>query len=273
MGHGRVCQPWDRAGSVDDLVQVLREAVRPADGLYVKTGEFCNGENRYECSNCIFARSVRHLWLKEEHRDYMCGHCYGNPTHIVLTSWVINEDNAGCMSPYYCLESYCGTDLFCSKWKEAFLNETNSEVNYNVTVKCVDEDLCGPGYRNAMRRAWSWLSWQASRHLCNLWGLGFNAYLMIWIIFYLHLVVEFVRRVLLPVITTVFEARHDILQYVGDLYDRFFNVREVARLRAALAAEGARADHLAVELATLRGMNHMCTALAHRVGAYNDDDG
>ena len=77
----------------------------------------------------------------------------------------------------------------------------------------------------------------------------------------------------LPVITTAFEARHAIRQGASDLYDRFFNVSEVARLRAALAAERARADHLAVELATVRGMNHMCTALAHRVGAYNDDDG
>ena len=42
-----------------------------------------------------------------------------------------------------------------------------------------------------------------------------------------------------------------------------------ARLRTALATERARADRLAVELATVRGMNHMCTALAHRVGAYN----
>jgi len=40
-------------------------------------------------------------------------------------------------------------------------------------------------------------------------------------------------------------------------------------LRRALAAERARADRLAVELATLRGMNNMCTALANRVGAYN----
>ena len=48
---------------------------------------------------------------------------------------------------------------------------------------------------------------------------------------------------------------------------------KVTRLRARLAAERARADRLAVELATLRGMNHMCTALANRVGAYNDDDG
>ena len=67
----------------------------------------------------------------------------------------------------------------------------------------------------------------------------------------------------------VFEARHEIRQYVGDLYARFCNVREVTRLRANLAAERARADRLAVELATLRGMNHMCTALANRVGAYN----
>ena len=70
----------------------------------------------------------------------------------------------------------------------------------------------------------------------------------------------------------VFEARHAIRQSASDLYDRFFNVREVARLRAALAAERARADQLEVALATLRGMNHMCTALANRVGAYNDDD-
>ena len=57
---------------------------------------------------------------------------------------------------------------------------------------------------------------------------------------------------------------------------RLRNVREVSRLRKrlrkALSAERrqrARADRLAVELATLRGMNHMCTALANRVGAYN----
>ena len=55
----------------------------------------------------------------------------------------------------------------------------------------------------------------------------------------------------------------------SDFYDRLCNVREVTRLRTALAAERARADRLAVELATLRGMNHMCTALANRVGAYN----
>ena len=67
----------------------------------------------------------------------------------------------------------------------------------------------------------------------------------------------------------VFEARHEIRQYVSGLYARFCNVREVTRLRTALAAERARADRLAVELETLRGMNHMCTALANRVGAYN----
>ena len=77
-----------------------------------------------------------------------------------------------------------------------------------------------------------------------------------------------------------------IAPYASDLYDRFCNAGEVARLRIlrydrildnarlrrAHAAERARADRLAVELATLRGMNHMCTALANRVGAYNDDD-
>ena len=67
----------------------------------------------------------------------------------------------------------------------------------------------------------------------------------------------------------VFVGLHGIRRYASDLYDRFCNVREVARLRAALAAERARADHLEGALATLRGMNHMCTALANRVGAYN----
>ena len=67
----------------------------------------------------------------------------------------------------------------------------------------------------------------------------------------------------------MFEARHEIRQYVGDLYARFCNVREVRRLRANLESERARADRLEAELATLRGMNHMCTALANRVGAYN----
>ena len=43
----------------------------------------------------------------------------------------------------------------------------------------------------------------------------------------------------------------------------------LCRCLANLAAERARADRLEVELATLRGMNHMCTALANRVGAYN----
>ena len=56
------------------------------------------------------------------------------------------------------------------------------------------------------------------------------------------------------------------LRRAGARYDRIF---DNARLRRALAAERARADRLAVELATLRGMNHMCTALANRVGAYN----
>ena len=82
----------------------------------------------------------------------------------------------------------------------------------------------------------------------------------------------------------VFVGLHGIRRYASDLYDRFCNVREVARLRIlrydrildnarlrrAHATERARADRLAVELATLRGMNHMCTALANRVGAYND---
>ena len=80
-----------------------------------------------------------------------------------------------------------------------------------------------------------------------------------------------------------FVGQHGIRRYASDLYDRFCNAREVARLRIlrydrildnarlrrALATERARADRLAVELATLRGMNHMCTALANRVGAYN----
>ena len=56
------------------------------------------------------------------------------------------------------------------------------------------------------------------------------------------------------------------LRRAGARYDR---ILDNARLRRALAAERARADRLAVELATLRGMNHMCTALANRVGAYN----
>ena len=56
------------------------------------------------------------------------------------------------------------------------------------------------------------------------------------------------------------------LRRAGARYDR---ILDNARLRRALAAERARADRLAVELATLRGVNHMCTALANRVGAYN----
>ena len=52
---------------------------------------------------------------------------------------------------------------------------------------------------------------------------------------------------------------------------RYDRILDNARLRRALAAARARADRLEVELATLRGMNHMCTALANRVGAYNDD--
>ena len=56
------------------------------------------------------------------------------------------------------------------------------------------------------------------------------------------------------------------LRRAGTRYDR---ILDNARLRRALAAERARADRLEVELATLRGMNHMCTALANRVGAYN----
>ena len=74
----------------------------------------------------------------------------------------------------------------------------------------------------------------------------------------------------------MFEARHRIRQRASVIYGRLRNVREVSRLRKrlrkALSAERrqrARADRLAVELATLRGMNHMCTALANRVGAYN----
>ena len=92
-----------------------------------------------------------------------------------------------------------------------------------------------------------------------------------WNIFFICIVLFFLCTVLLPVITTVFDARHAICQSASDLYDRFFNIREVTRLRTALAAERARADRLEVELATVRGMNHMCTALANRVGAYNDD--
>ena len=119
--------------------------------------------------------------------------------------------------------------------------------------------MCGPGYRSATRRAWTWLSWQCRQVLhYSILGLSVSC-----------LILAFFWSVLVP----VFDARHEILQYVGDLYARFCNVREVARLRAALAAERARADRLAVELATLRGMNHMCTALANRVGAYNDDGG
>ena len=131
-------------------------------------------------------------------------------------------------------------------------------MNYDVTVECVDEDLCGPGYRNATRRAWAWLSWQCS------------GFLFLWIMIVTFLSIGFAigRGAVLA-----FEARHEIRQYVSGLYDRLCNVREVTRLRANLAAERARANRLEVELATLRGMNHMCTALAHRVGAYNDDDG
>ena len=211
-----------------------------SNGLYVKTGE-CNGANHYECSNCIFTTPLdRHLFLKKECGLFMCE-----------WSWVINEDREDCDSPYYNLESCCGNNLFCNKWIEAFLNES---LNYNVTVECVDEELCGPGYRNATRRAWTWLSWQCSGFL----------FLWIMIVTFLSLGFAIGRGAVL-----VFEARHEIRQYVSGLYDRLCNVREVTRLRANLAAERARADRLAVELATLRGMNHMCTALANRVGAYN----
>ena len=101
--------------------------------------------------------------------------------------------------------------------------------------------------------------------------MDINAYLIIWVLLFGCLSLVSLQALLWG-IERVFDARHAIRQSASDLYDRFFNVREVARLRAALAAESARADHLAVELATVRGMNHMCTALAHRVGAYNDDD-
>ena len=102
--------------------------------------------------------------------------------------------------------------------------------------------------------------------------MDINAYLIIWVLLFGCLSLVSLQALLWG-IERVFDARHAIRQSASDLYDRFFNVREVARLRAALAAERARAGHLEVELATLRGMNHMCTALAHRVGAYNDDDG
>ena len=182
----------------------------------------------------------RHLFPKKECGLFMCE-----------WSWVINQgDREGCDSPYFNLESRCGNDLFCSKWREAH----QDEMNYDVTVECVDEEFCGPGYRNATRRAWAWLSLQLS------------SFLFLWIMIVIFLSIGFAigRGAVL-----VFEARHEILQYVGDLYARFCNVREVTRLRAALAAERARADRLEAELATLRGMNHMCTALANRVGAYN----
>ena len=96
------------------------------------------------------------------------------------------------------------------------------------------------------------------------WRVDVNVQFIIWV-----LSVFCLSQALLWGIERVFEARHAIRQSASDLYDRFFNVREVARLRAALAAERARADHLEGALATLRGMNHMCTALANRVGAYN----
>ena len=102
--------------------------------------------------------------------------------------------------------------------------------------------------------------------------MDINAYLIVWGLLFGCLGVVSLQALLWG-IERVFDARHAIRQSASDLYDRFFNVREVARLRAALAAERARAGHLEVELATVRGMNHMCTALAHRVGAYNDDDG
>ena len=145
-------------------------------------------------------------------------------------------------------------------------------MNYDFTVKCVDEEFCGPGYRNATRRARVWLSSSLSKPLFSFGEMDINAYLIIWVLFFGCLSLVSLQALLWG-IERVFDARHAIRQSASDLYDRFFNVREVARLRAALAAERARADHLAVELATVRGMNHMCTALAHRVGAYNDDDG
>ena len=108
-----------------------------------------------------------------------------------------------------------------------------------------------------------------------------NAYFIIWLL----CLSAFILALLYIASTIGFVGQHGIRRYASDLYDRFCNAREVARLRIlrydrildnarlrrALAAERARADRLAVELATLRGMNHMCTALANRVGAYNDD--
>ena len=152
-------------------------------------------------------------------------------------------------------------------------NGNRWDQNSNITVECVDEDLCGPGYRNATRRAWTWLSWQGSRPLLNLCGAEYSAYCFIWWLSVSGLILAFWWGVLEP----VFEARHEIRRRASVIYGRLRNVREVSRLRKrlrkALSAERrqrARADRLAVELATLRGMNHMCTALANRVGAYND---
>ena len=118
------------------------------------------------------------------------------------------------------------------------------------------------------RRAWTWLYWKFSKRLFSFGEMDINAYLIIWVLLFGCLSLVSLQALLWG-IERVFDARHAIRQSASDLYDRFFNVREVARLRAALAAERARADRLAVELATLRGMNHMCTALANRVGAYN----
>ena len=100
------------------------------------------------------------------------------------------------------------------------------------------------------------------------WRVDVSAKFIIWVLSVLCLSQAGLWSIM-AVCERVFEARHGIRQNASDFYDRLCNVREVTRLRTALAAERARADRLAVELATLRGMNHMCTALANRVGAYN----
>ena len=136
-----------------------------------------------------------------------------------------------------------------------------------------------PSSRNATRRAWAWLSWQGSRPLYSFGERDINAYFIIcW-----ASISCFTLVFILIAWEIVSVGQHGIRRYASDLYDRFCNAGEVARLRLlrydrildnarlrrAHAAERARADRLAVELATLRGMNHMCTALANRVGAYN----
>ena len=123
-------------------------------GVYVATGE-CNGKTHYECSNC-YNGSVRHLTFYP-----------GNP------SWSVSTD--GCDGTQCHLELH-GQVLFPrdALWHEPTLK------NPSISVACLDEDVCGPGLRAALRRALIWLDLHVGAKAVNFFLLVSTGFALVW---------------------------------------------------------------------------------------------